>query len=65
MPVKSDINGFMEAVILVDKTTGWTKQATINQTISGNTEIKDNPKLPGGLIMPTSMRSDIVITDMH
>ncbi len=65
MPVKNNLNGIMTADIVVDKTTGWLKQSTIMQTINGITEIKDNPQLPGGLVMPVYMQSDITITDAH
>jgi hypothetical protein len=65
MPVKNNLDGFITAEIVLDKKTGWIKQSTITQTIYGNTEIKDNPKVPGGLVMPIDMRSDIVITDVH
>ncbi|MES2279153.1 MAG: DUF6263 family protein [Bacteroidota bacterium] len=65
VPLKYNLDGSRLADIVVDKVTGWVKQSTIIQNIGGTTEIKDNPKTPGGLIIPTVMRSDVVITDIH
>jgi len=65
MQVRNNQDGFMTADIVVDKLTGWLKQSTISQTIKGNTEIKDSPKVPGGKIIPMEMHADITITDIH
>ncbi|GAB3931475.1 hypothetical protein GCM10028827_28410 [Mucilaginibacter myungsuensis] len=65
MQVRNNLEGVMASDIVIDKTTGWLKQASLYQSIEGNTEIKDNPKVPGGIKMPMTMRSDVVITDVH
>ncbi|RVT99854.1 hypothetical protein EOD41_15550 [Mucilaginibacter limnophilus] len=53
MPVKYRLAGRSNATITVDKKTGWIKQAKIMRTLKGNAEIQDNPKLPGGMLIPT------------
>jgi hypothetical protein len=65
VPLKYNLEGTRSADIVVDNITGWVKQASILQSIGGTTEIKDNPKTPGGLIIPMVMKSDVVITDVH
>ena len=65
MQVRNNQDGFMIADIIIDKVTGWVRQSTIAQTIKGNTEIKDSPKVPGGKVIPMEMHADITITDIH
>lgn len=65
MPIKYNMEGSRSADIVVDTITGWVKQASILQNIGGTTEIKDNPKMPGGIVIPTLMKSEVVITDIH
>lgn len=65
VPLKYNMEGSRLADIVVDTITGWVKQASILQNIGGTTEIKDNPKMPGGIIIPTLMKSEVVITDIH
>jgi len=59
MPTKYDLTGTMNSTIKVDTKTGWIIEAKINQLIAGNVEIKDNPSLPGGLMFPMSIQSQI------
>lgn len=63
VPLKYNLSGFIQNDIRVDKATGWIKESRVIQTISGDTQIKDNPKTPGGMTIPMSMRSDMTITD--
>jgi len=65
MPVRNNLNGGMLADLVIDKTTGWVKQSSITQSITGTTEVKDNPKMPGGSVMPVNMKNEIVVTDVH
>lgn len=65
IPLKYNMEGSRSADIVVDTVTGWVKQASILQSIGGTTEIKGNPKMPGGVVIPTIMKSEVVITDVH
>lgn len=57
MPARYNLTGTMNSTIKVDTKTGWILEASINQLMSGNAEIKDNPKLPGGLTIPMSFEN--------
>ena len=63
MPMKYNLKGNMSSEIRVDRQTGWINEAKINQEISGDAQIKDNPQVPGGMTIPMTMTSVIVITD--
>lgn len=52
MPVKYRLAGRSNASIIIDKKTGWVKQGEIIRSLKGNAEIQDNPKLPGGMLIP-------------
>lgn len=62
MPVKYDLEGTMNSDIKIDRRSGWIIEAKINQNISGNVEIKDNPQLPGGMILPMTIITMTTIT---
>jgi len=59
MPTKYNLTGTMNSTLKVDNKTGWLLESKINQSIAGNAEIKDNPKLPGGLIIPMSIETEM------
>ncbi|MEO7487417.1 MAG: DUF6263 family protein, partial [Ferruginibacter sp.] len=59
MPAKYNLKGTMNSTLKVDNKTGWVADAKIIQSISGNAEIEDNPKLPGGMIIPMSIVTGI------
>jgi hypothetical protein len=63
MPMKYLVNGTSTSDLKVDKTTGWVTEAKIIQTMKGNIDIKDNPKVPGGMSIPITMDVDQTITD--
>ena len=63
MPVKYDLTGTMLSNIKIDKTTGWTIEAKISQNITGYSEIKDNPQMPGGMKIPLAMKNEMTITE--
>lgn len=63
MPVKYNVAGTMNSSIKADKKTGWITSAHINQSIKGNIEIKDNPKLPGGMLIPLEVNTTATISD--
>jgi hypothetical protein len=57
MPTRYDLTGTMNSTLKVDVKTGWIIEAKVNQLMSGNAEIKDNPNLPGGLTIPMSLEN--------
>jgi hypothetical protein len=63
MPLKYNLKGNMSSEIRADRQTGWIKEAKINQEIVGDAQIKDNPQVPGGMTIPMTITSVIVITD--
>jgi hypothetical protein len=63
MPMKYNMKGVMVSDVIVDKATGWISSSKIKQNIDGTVEIKDNPKVPGGLTFPMSVVSETSSTD--
>jgi len=63
MPMKYHVSGTMIADITADKVTGWVSESKIKQTLSGTVEIKDNPKIPGGIVFPMSVVNETLSTD--
>jgi hypothetical protein len=63
MPLKFDMSGSMTSDIKIDKKTGWTIYAKINQVIKGTAYIKANPKMPEGLVMPMIMKNEMIISE--
>ena len=60
MQLKYNLTGKMNSIIKVDRATGWIIESKINQNISGTAEIKDNPKLPGGLTIPMTIETEMI-----
>jgi hypothetical protein len=63
MPVKYNLAGTMNTMIQADRKTGWINEATVKQTIKGNTQIMDNPKLPGGMLIPMTITGTTSISN--
>jgi len=63
MPMRYDMAGSMVSEIKVDKKTGWILEATLNQEMKGDTYIKDNPQLPGGMKIPMTMVTETAISN--
>jgi hypothetical protein len=63
MPLKYDMTGTMTSDIKIDKKTGWTINALINQSIKGTAYVKDNPQIPGGMTIPMTMNNEMTITE--
>lgn len=61
MPTKAILDGRMKYATVVDKRTGWITSASINQSFGGTIEIRDNEKIPGGMIIPTTYITEIII----
>lgn len=63
MPMKYDLTGSVKSEIKVDKNTGWTMEAKINQEIKGDAYIKANPQIPGGMKIPMTMTTEMAVTN--
>jgi hypothetical protein len=63
MALKYDLTGTMSSDIKISRNTGWMSDAKTSQIITGNSQIKDNPSFPGGMIIPMTMKNELVITD--
>ncbi len=63
MPMKYMVNGTATTDLKIDKATGWLTEAKITQAMKGNIDIKDNPKVPGGMSIPITINVDQTITD--
>ncbi|HWD90059.1 MAG TPA: DUF6263 family protein [Mucilaginibacter sp.] len=63
MPTKYNVKGTSQYDLKIDKESGWISEARINQVIKGSFEIKDNPQMPGGMIIPMTITDDQTISD--
>jgi len=57
----NNVNGTYTVEIKLDKATGWITESKISKHIKGDLEIKDNPKIPGGITFPMSIDGDIYL----
>lgn len=56
IPIKvENITGVSSADYKVDKKTGWIDYARVSKDVKADMDVKDNPKLPGGAIIPMSV----------
>jgi len=62
MPTKYTVNGTSQYDLKIDKESGWISEARINQVIKGSVEIRDNPKMPGGIVIPMTITDDQTIS---
>jgi hypothetical protein len=63
LPMKYAVTGTSTYEMKLDKATHWTTEAKVTQTIKGNVQIKDNPKVPGGMTVPITLTDEQTITD--
>lgn len=64
MPVRyNNVKGRFTADIKLDKITGWVTESKTTKNIQGDMEIKDNPKVPGGMTFPMTIAGDINLTN--
>ena len=63
MEMKYDLTGTMQSEVKLSKKTGWIVAGNVNQQISGNTMIKDSERVPGGLTIPLTMKTKMIITE--
>jgi len=63
LPVKYNLNGTILTDIKINKRTGWISEVNVKQLISGNVEISDSPKVPGGMTIPMTFNTVVTTTD--
>ncbi|WP_321514814.1 DUF6263 family protein [Marinifilum fragile] len=63
MDMKILLDGNLTSDIKIDRKTGWIIDATIVQSLSGNTELKASEQMPEGMSIPMTIKSKSVITD--
>lgn len=63
MQMRYDMKGNMITDIKVDLKTGWVIASKTNQNIDGINEIKDSPKMPGGMKIPMTVVSEITVSN--
>lgn len=62
MPIKYNLRGDGQSEIKIDKKSGWVIESKIEQSIKGVAQIKENPRVPEGMIIPMSVRTSATIT---
>lgn len=63
LPIVYDLSGTMTSDIVLDKQTSWISKASMSQTISGTATIKDNEQVPGGLVIPMTMKTQTILSE--
>ena len=58
-----NVTGNYSVDIILDRVAGWVKEERITKLIKGSTDIKDNPRQPGGMVFPMSVEYHINLTD--
>ncbi len=61
MPTRYNLTGKMKSSYKLDPESNWIVEGRIEQEISGDVQIKDNPNLPGGIIIPMVIKNDMTI----
>lgn len=61
MPTRYNLSGKIKSSYKLDPETNWIVEGKIEQEISGDVQIKDNPDLPGGMLIPIVMINDMTV----
>ena len=59
----NDVSGTYSSDVKLDKETGWLLDSKITKSIKGNVEVKDSPRIPGGMIFPMTISGDITMSN--
>ncbi len=60
--MKYELSGTVLTDIKVNKQTGWISEVNVRQLMSGNIQISDNPKMPGGMTIPMTFNTVVSTT---
>jgi len=63
LPMKYNLSGTTLSDIKVSKTTGWISEIKLRQLMSGSIQILDNPRVPGGMIIPMTFNTEMSTTN--
>jgi hypothetical protein len=64
MPMRyNNVKGTYSVEIKLDKATGWVTNSKTSKNITGDMEIKDNPKIPGGITFPMAIVGDVNLSN--
>ncbi len=61
MPTRYNLTGTMRTSYKLDPQSNWIIEGKIEQEISGEVQIKDNPNLPGGMTIPMVMKNEMTV----
>ncbi len=61
MPTRYNLTGKMKTSYKLDPQSNWIVEGKIEQEISGDIQIKDNPSLPGGMSIPMVMKNIMTV----
>ncbi|MEM6298637.1 MAG: DUF6263 family protein [Bacteroidota bacterium] len=61
MPTKYNLSGTMKASYALAPETNWVMEGVIEQDFSGDVEIKDNPRIPGGMTIPMKTETKMTV----
>lgn len=59
LPMKYNLSGTMLTDVKADKNTGWITEVNLRQLMSGNIQIPDNPRVPGGMTIPMTFNTEV------
>jgi hypothetical protein len=63
IPMKfTGVTGTTTTDVKLDKASGWVTESKAVKKIDATVDIKDNPKVPGGLTFPMTITADIAVT---
>lgn len=62
MPIKYNLKGEGHSEIKIDKKSGWIIESKTEQSVKGVAQIKENPRVPDGMIIPMSIHTSATIT---
>jgi hypothetical protein len=60
--MKYDLNGTMNAVIKLNKKTGWVSEAKILQDVEGSSQLKETTQYPKGIVIPLVRNVEMTVS---
>jgi len=60
--MKYDLNGKMNAIIKLNKKTGWVSEAKILQDVEGSSQLKETAQYPNGIVIPLARNVEMTIS---
>ncbi len=63
LSISYNLNGTTITDIKADKTTGWISEVKSKQAMKGDMQIPDGPSVPGGMTIPMTFATDILVSN--